>query len=189
VSRAAHRRPVSPGRLLRALTGVDERVLDALSTSRARFTAMGGVVLGTALLAMVSMTVALIIVFDGFPPAAIAIVPLWGWFILNLDRWLMANNTPASLRMRFVRLLPRLLLAGAIGVVVAGPLLLGVFNSAIVERADEQRKNEIIDLQSALVTCNPVPGTEEAARPEANAPRCADLRLSFTGSSLDGISI
>lgn len=186
MSRHTHRRPFTFGRSLRSLTGVDERVLDTIGTHRARFTAMGGVVLGTALLAMVSMTVALSIVFDGFPWAGLAIVPVWGWFILNLDRWLMSNTTPPGLGRRVARLLPRLLLAGAVGVVVAEPLLLGVFNSAILERADQNRKNEIVDLQSALLTCNPVPGTEEAARPEAGAARCADLRLSFTGSSLDG---
>jgi len=132
--RALHRPPprqrIPLGRRLRSLTGVDEQVLDGIPTERPRYTAMGGVILGTAVVATISMGAALSYVLHGWYLVGLVVVPGWGLFILAIDRWLMSTVSPSSFGKRFVRLLPRVLLSIAIGAIVAEPLLLIVFNSA-----------------------------------------------------------
>ncbi len=166
-----------PGRALRLLTGADESILDAVPSERARYTAMGGVVLGTALMAMFSMTVALICVFDGFHPSILLFVPVWGGFILFLDRWLMSSTAASHGWARFRKMLPRLGLAVVFGVIIAEPLLLGVFNAAIEKRIMDDRLASVERYESDLKLCNPVPGSPGDA-PDARAKndeKCAGL--------------
>ncbi|BCB84730.1 DUF4407 domain-containing protein [Phytohabitans suffuscus] len=177
MSGAAHRR--GPGRALRALTGADESILDAVPSERSRYTAMGGVVLGTALMAMFSMTVALICVFDGYHPSILLFVPVWGAFILCLDRWLMSSGAASHTLARFWKMVPRLLLAVVFGVIIAEPLLLGVFNAAIEKRIKDDRLASVAQYESDLKQCNPIPGSPEDA-PNATAkndPKCEKLRF------------
>ncbi|WFE59402.1 DUF4407 domain-containing protein [Micromonospora sp. WMMD712] len=171
------------GRVLRTLTGVDEDLLDTVPTERSRYTAMGGVVLGTALMAMFSMTAALFFVFDGFHPTVLVFVPVWGAFILCLDRWLMAGAAEPRAGRRLRKLLPRLVLAAVFGVIIAEPLLLGVFHTAIEREINDQRAAEVTAHESELKQCNPVPGTPEFDGPQAKEERCADLRLGVTTDS------
>ncbi|MBO4208459.1 DUF4407 domain-containing protein [Micromonospora echinofusca] len=171
-----------PARALRLCTGADEKILAQVPSERPRYTAMGGVVFGTALLAMFSMAYALYCVFGGFRFFVVGVVLVWGLFILSLDRWLMAG-APISSGSARNRFLPRLLLSVALGMVVAEPLLLGVFDSAIQERVARDRATELADRESLLRLCNPVPGTPEAARPEANDATCLDNRLKIDGDS------
>jgi hypothetical protein len=173
-------------RMLRAVTGVDEGILARIPTERARYTAMGGVVLGTALIAMVSMTVAIGYVLDGFPLFAAVFVVIWGAFILSMDRWLMSAATTANARQRALRLVPRLVLAIAVGTVVAEPLVLVTFGAEITEQADRERKAELRALESDLLSCNPVPGTAEERNSPVGTGRCTGLRLALSGTSVEG---
>jgi len=181
---SSHAAGRGPGRVLRMLTGADESILDTVPTERARYTAMGGVVLGTALMAMFSMTVALICVFDGFHPSILLFVPVWGGFILFLDRWLMSSTAASHGWARFRKMLPRLGLAVVFGVIIAEPLLLGVFNAAIEKRIMDDRLASVERYESDLKQCNPIPGSPEDATDAAarNEPKCTD-RLRFAVKS------
>jgi hypothetical protein len=172
--------------MLRSVTGVDEEILSRIPTERARYSAMGGVVLGTALIAMVSMTATIGFVLGGFPWFAGVVVVIWGLFILSMDRWLMSAATTVNPLQRALRLLPRLLLAVAVGTVVAEPLVLMAFGSEIVEQADRERKTELRTLESDLLVCNPVPGTAEERNAPVGSPRCANFRLALSASSTEG---
>ncbi|MEW2429762.1 DUF4407 domain-containing protein [Micromonospora sp. NPDC047644] len=154
-----------------------------MPTERPRYTAMGGVVVGTALMAMFSMTVALYCVFDGFQPSILAFVPVWGAFILFLDRWLMSSVAAPRVGARFRKLLPRLLLAIVFGVIIAEPLLLGVFHTAIETRVNDDRNEDALEYESTLKRCNPVPGTKEYDGPEAKRPDCDQYRFGLTSAS------
>jgi hypothetical protein len=167
---------------LRRATGVDEKILDGIATERGRYTAMGGVVVGTGLIAMFSMAVALSFVFGRFPPFAAVFVLLWGAFVFSLDRWLMASAAGVRAVERLVRLVPRLILACAVGVVVAEPLVLVAFDATIVETATKERKDELLTLESDLLVCNPVPGTT----PAPGGPRCAGRKLALANTSPEG---
>jgi len=167
------------GRVLRALTGVDEKTLDLVPSERARYTAMGGVVLGTALIAMFSMGVALLCVFDGFNPAIPIFVPVWGAFILCLDRWMMASGAARHLTERLLKLLPRLVLSIVFGVIIAEPLLLGIFHSAIEKRIADDRIKSVATYEADLKQCNPLPEAEpDPRRPDPNAAKCGELHFS-----------
>jgi hypothetical protein len=173
----------TPGRALRALTGVDEDILRSVSNERARYTAMGGVVLGTATMAMFSMTVALFCVFGEASLLAFTFVPVWGMFILFLDRWLMATTQARHGLERFRKLFPRFLLAVVFGVIIAEPLLLGVFHTAIEQRIRDDRAQALLTHEANLRRCNPVPGTPEAASGVASEPGCRKSRLGVTTDS------
>lgn len=175
------------GRVLRLATGVREDALARLPSERARYTSMGGVVVGTAIMAMLSMAAALHFVFGGFQPFTVVAVPVWGLFILSLDRWLMSSTIVGDTGRAARKLLPRLLLSIALGVVLAEPLLLGVYNTAITERVDKNRQEELTTREARLRVCNPVPGTQEADKPDAKAPDCRDYLLAVAGDSPDAL--
>jgi hypothetical protein len=155
---------VGLGVLLRRLAGVQESTLDTVPGERARYTSMGGVVLGTAAIATISIGVAMYTVFGTWAsPVAIVFTALWGLFILNLDRWLMSTVVERDGWARVVRFLPRILLAVIFGVIIAEPLLLGVYDSAIVKHIRDGRQHDVDQVEALLVRCNPKSGP--AARP------------------------
>jgi hypothetical protein len=168
-----------PATLLRTLTGVDEELLGTIRTERPRYTAMGGVVLGTALMAMFSLTVALLSVFDGFNISILLFVPIWGAFILCLDRWLMASSSAPRAGARLLKLLPRLVLSIIFGVVIAEPLLLGVFHTAVEQQVRDSRIEAAGELDSDLKFCNPLPGKRAPAPADASkhTPDCGDKKI------------
>ena len=88
---APEKAPWGFGRVLRIATGVREDMLAVVPSERAKYTSMGGVVAGTAIMAMLSMSAALYFVFGRFEWFIVAAVPVWGLFIISLDRWLMSS--------------------------------------------------------------------------------------------------
>lgn len=151
------RRRKTASSTLRALAGVQEDVLARVPSEIPRYTALGGVVLGTAVIASFSMWMAMSQVLGA--PSLVAVVPAvaWGVFILNLDRWLVSSATGISWRTRASVLLPRLALALLLGVVIAEPIVLQVFRTAVEQRVRDDRKATIDAYESTLKRCNPVP--------------------------------
>ncbi|MEU5541991.1 DUF4407 domain-containing protein [Streptomyces sioyaensis] len=164
---------LDPARRLRALTGVDEDLLARVGYERSRYTALGGVVLGTSVIAAFSMwnfaTEALGRV------SLLAVIPtvIWMLFILNLDRWLVTPQPNA--RRRAGPLLLRLLIALVLGAVVAEPLVLRIFATAVEERIAGERNTDLDQLRGNLLRCNPVPSATEASSPAG----CGRYVLSF----------
>ncbi|MGW5050711.1 DUF4407 domain-containing protein [Actinokineospora sp. NPDC004072] len=169
------RRGTRVGRGLRMLTGVDEKLLAKAPSEYARYTALGGVVLGTATIAAISMALALGAVSGGFTLAALLAALVWGVFILNLDRWLVSTSAGTAWRIRAAVLIPRLVLAFMFGVVIAEPLVLRIFETAIEEHIRGEREEEVRVLTGALVTCNPEVNADADAR--AVSPECEPHRL------------
>lgn len=170
-----------PARRLRTLTGVDEDLLARVRYERNKYTALGGVVLGTSVIAAFSMW--------NFATEALgrasflALIPtvIWMLFVLNLDRWLVTPQPNA--RRRVGPLLLRLMIALVLGAVIAEPLVLRIFATAVEERVADHRNNALDELRGNLVRCNPVPdGTE--VEPGAG---CGRYVLTF-GSSPGGQS-
>lgn len=151
------------GRRLRTLTGVDEELLARVRFERSKYTALGGVVLGTSVIAAFSMwnfaTEALGRV------SLLALVPtvIWMLFVLNLDRWLVTPQPNA--RRRVGPLLTRLVIALMLGTVIAEPLVLRIFQTAIEEHVADERTDAVDQLRTNLVRCNPVPSTTRTTAP------------------------
>jgi uncharacterized protein DUF4407 len=167
------------GRALRWLAGVDEKLLLWAPGDRAKYTALGGVVLGTATIAAFSMAMALSEVLGGFNPLILLPVLIWGVFIANLDRWLVSSSTGGRWGRRATLLLPRFVLAFMFGVVIAEPLVLRVFQTAIEQHITNERSDAVRDLESSLTNCNPEPNANAAAKAAAETTRCDQYRLNL----------
>ncbi|MEW2518914.1 DUF4407 domain-containing protein [Actinacidiphila alni] len=159
--------PRDHGRLLRVLTGVDEELLGEVRHERSKFTSLGGVVLGTAVVAAFSMwnfaTEALgrVSLFAALPTV------IWFLFILNLDRWLI-TPVPGT-RRRIGPVVLRLLVALMLGVIVAEPLVLRIFATAIEEHIAQERADDLDVLRGRLEVCTTETSGAGGALP-ANCP-------------------
>jgi Domain of unknown function (DUF4407) len=114
------------------LGGADRAVLDQVPQGRARFVQMAGVLLTTAGIAVLSMVFAL---HDAMKIAlfpALVLGLLWGFVIINLDRFLVISMGTTRGRWNLVlTALPRLALAVVLSLVISTPLVLRVFASDI----------------------------------------------------------
>lgn len=159
-----------PARLLRALAGVDEALLRQVWHERARHTALGGVVLGTAVVAGFSMWIA---INQSLGAASLLhLVPalLWALFVLNLDRLLVTSMVGGVRRVgSFVM---RLLVALTFGFIIAEPLIMRIFETAIVQHIREERSEQLDTLRTNLVKCN----SEERAIAEGRSAVTAECR-------------
>ncbi|HEX5402707.1 MAG TPA: DUF4407 domain-containing protein [Pseudonocardiaceae bacterium] len=172
--RPRRRRRAPWGRRLRVLAGIDEPLLDKVPSERARYTALGGVVLGTASIATFSMWMAINEALGGFSLLFLLPALLWGVFILNLDRWLVSSAAGVNWGPRITLLLGRLLLAAFFGLIIAEPVVLRVFQTAIEQHVGDSRDASVRDLASTYVRCNPVPDSPAAA---ADQSGCGQYRL------------
>jgi hypothetical protein len=170
------------GQMLRWLAAVDERILAWVPSERAKYTALGGVVLGTAVIATLSMTTALAEVSGGFHVLLLLPALVWGAFVCNLDRWLVSTSSGAAWHRRASIFLPRLVLAFLFGCVIAEPLVLKIFESAIEKHVKDGRQADLRNLESTLLRCNPDPTADEQARAAADTADCAKYQLNLEAS-------
>jgi Domain of unknown function (DUF4407) len=114
------------------LGGGDPDIMAGMPRSRARFVQMAGVLLTTSGIAVLSMIFAL---HDGVKVplfAALVFGVLWGFVILNLDRFLVLSMDNAGSRWNLLLMaVPRLALAAVLSLVISTPLVLRVFASDI----------------------------------------------------------
>ncbi|GIG15931.1 hypothetical protein Cme02nite_42630 [Catellatospora methionotrophica] len=153
------------GRRLRVLAGVDERLLDRVPQERAWYTSLGGVVLGTATIAAISMYFAITQAMGASSWLAVFPVLVWFLFILNVDRWLVSSRLGEGWFRRVPVLAMRVLMAFFFGVIIAEPLVLRIFETAVIQHVADQRTEALAQLAGRLKVCNPVPGSQEPAAP------------------------
>ncbi|WP_243075415.1 DUF4407 domain-containing protein [Microbacterium sp. SS28] len=147
VKTARRRRERGTGwRRLAILGGADGSVLDQVPTETPRFVQMFFVIAGTALISAISMYFALTtgvrIVAWGALPLAI----VWMLIIFNLDRFLTSTMRSTHSIGRLIGLaIPRVIMAAVIGIVVAEPLVLQIFQNDI---AREVTATNLVQAQS-----------------------------------------
>ena len=130
-------RRFDPGRWLRNLAGVDDRLLRQVWFERARHTALGGIILGTALIAGFSMWMA---INESLGYASvITFIPalIWFIFIISLDRALV--STMVGQGRRWGAFLMRLALSIMFGFIIAEPLTIRIFQTAIEQHIQDER--------------------------------------------------
>jgi hypothetical protein len=152
-------------RKMRLITGVREQILDVIPAERTRYTALAAVMICTATFGGFSMFFALSEVMGGAEFWFVPLAMFWSVFVLCVDCWLVSSSAGTRWRARASMLLPRLVVAIFIGAFIAEPLVLRVFQSAIVTQVQNQRQQAIDTLRTALVACNPVPGATTAVPP------------------------
>ncbi|WDZ86006.1 DUF4407 domain-containing protein [Micromonospora cathayae] len=169
------RRGVDLPRLLRGVAGVDETLLRRVWHERARHTSLGGVILGTALLAAFSMWVAVNQVLGRVSAWHLFPALLWFLFIINFDRQLVTSMAGGVRRVG--PLLARLALAVMFGVVIAEPLVMRIFETAIEQHIREERSGQLDTLRTSLLSCN---GEKTATAEDTSASQdCRQYLLSF----------
>ncbi|MDP9430031.1 MAG: DUF4407 domain-containing protein [Actinomycetota bacterium] len=143
---------------LALLGGARPDVLEAAPGARPRFVALGGVLLSTGGLAVVSMAYAVAMALGVWWPLALVVGLGWGAVVVNLDRMLLVGMAhDGSLKRNVVLAVPRVGLALILGAVVATPLTLQVFSSEIdtevkamqAEAADAYRESLETDARFA----------------------------------------
>ncbi len=114
------------------LAGARPDVLAAAPGARAKFVALGGVLLSTGGLALVSMAFAVHMALGVWWPFALLVGLGWGLVVVNLDRMLLVGMAhDASLKRNLVLAVPRVGLALVLGVVIATPLTMQIFAKEI----------------------------------------------------------
>jgi len=170
----------SPGRLLRRLTGVDEAILGQVPQERPRYTRLGGIILGTSIMAMLSMLDALFQVFGvtGLAPVLVLVAMFWGTFVCIIDGWLIASTHGCQgLGRRLAMFAPRIVLALIFGTIIAVPLLLTTFSAELVQQVQDQRSAALVTYQSHLTLCNPLSPAAKPAR--LSGISCAGMHLAI----------
>jgi Domain of unknown function (DUF4407) len=192
-------------RALWAIGGFDAETLlrEECRAVRAKYSAMGALVLMTALLAACSGGYALWTVFDN-PRVAVAVSLIWGGMILSLDRLLVSSTRkigtlkeyytglhiapPYDSRGEWVAIGARILLACAIGFVVAKPIEARLLRPWVIQRDFELASQRIKDAEaSPELTTRRDELTALRDRLKARDDEAADLRKGLYGE-LDGTS-
>jgi len=128
----ARRRRPRFGDGLASLGGARPDVLQLAPGARPRFVAMGGVLLSTGGLAVLSAAFAVHMALGVWWPLALLAGLGWGFVVVNLDRMLVVGMAhDASLKRNLLLAVPRIGLALVLGVVIATPLTLQVFSKEI----------------------------------------------------------
>ncbi|MGY1823275.1 DUF4407 domain-containing protein [Geodermatophilus sp. SYSU D00079] len=144
------------GNGLAALGGARPDVLEVAPGARPRFVALGGVLLSTGGLAVVSAAFAVHMALGVWWPFALLLGIGWGAVVVNLDRMLLVGMAhDASLKRNLALAVPRVGLALVLGVVVATPLTLQIFHKEI--------DTEIVTMQAEAADAYRT-GLEEDAR-------------------------
>lgn len=126
--------------------GVNKKILRQCPTDYAKYAGIGGTILFTALMAMLSGGYALNSVFDN-QLATIGFGIFWGLLIFNLDRFIVNTMySDGKVTISWGELgagLPRIIMAIFLGIVISTPLELKIFEDAIDIRI-EQDKEELL---------------------------------------------
>jgi hypothetical protein len=117
---------------LAVLSGARPDVLEAVPGARAKFVALGGVLLSTGGLAVLSAAFAVHMALGVWWPFALLLGVGWGFVIVNLDRMLLVGMAhDSSLRRNLLMAVPRVGLALVLGIVISTPLTLQIFHKEI----------------------------------------------------------
>ncbi|MDQ1171908.1 hypothetical protein QE430_000215 [Microbacterium testaceum] len=172
------RRPrLSLIRRMAVLGGADNDVLDEVPEEVPRFVQMFLVLAGTALVSALSMMFALLTGVRVSILLAIPLALIWGLIIFNLDRFLTSTMRSTKNVFRLLGLaMPRVIMAALIGIVVAEPLVLQVFQNDIAREVNATNITQALGDQDAVTN-----GPEKQALDAASAQVSALENQAATG--------
>src|SRR6516165_6886507 len=135
--------------------GADQRLLKEYPSEHTKYAGLGGVILATFVLASISAGYAIFSVFHELTWAIVFAV-IWGLIIFNFDRFLVSTMRKYGVsRSKQIRMtLPRVALAILIGITIARPLELKIFEKEIDVKVLENRHKKIALNDSLLAAEN-----------------------------------
>ena len=132
--------------------GVNKKILRQCPTDYAKYAGIGGTILFTALMAMLSGGYAFYTVFDN-KVIAIIFGVFWGLLIFNLDRFIvntMYSDGKVTISWyEFASGLPRIVMAIFLGIVISTPLELKIFEDEINVTIRELEQSKIEEYKAA----------------------------------------
>lgn len=129
-------------------SGANQDILmDCPQSEHNKYVGIGATVFFTGVLAMLSGGYALFSVFKSTYTATVFGI-VWGLVIFNLDRFIVSTIRKDELFWNeFKLVLPRLILAVVLGIVIAKPLELKIFENEIAQKVAEQQREFAIQTQ------------------------------------------
>lgn len=96
-----------------------------------KFAGIGGIILFTAVFATLSAGYAMFTIFDDYLLSAVFAI-LWGLMIFNLDRYIVSSiKKTGTWWNQMLMAIPRIILAGFLGIVISKPLELKIFEKEV----------------------------------------------------------
>jgi hypothetical protein len=131
--------------------GAHQKLLKGFSSEHTKYAGLGGVLLATFVLATLSSGYAVYSVFGNWL-WTIAFALIWGLIIFNFDRFLVSTMRKygVSRRKQIWMAIPRLALALLIGLTIARPLELKIFEKEITVKMQENLHHKIQNNDSLL---------------------------------------
>ena len=131
--------------------GTHQPLLRKFPSEHSKYAGLGGVILATFVLAALSSGYAIYSVFDSWA-WALAFSVVWGLIIFNFDRFLVSTMRKYGVRAsrQLWMAIPRMTLALLIGITIARPLELKIFEKEIDVQVLENRHKKILLNDSLL---------------------------------------
>jgi len=168
----------TPARLIRSAAGVDEDVLRIVPSQAARYTSLGLIAAISAVVGALSLATSLYWVFGGLDRAMMVVALTWGVFLFSVNRWFISSVSAGPRATNLLMILPRLALSIMLGLVLAEPIVLGVFDTVVGEAVAQEQQQKLSDLEARLRVCNPTSGPVAVTD-----PGCTPYRLSLPAGS------
>jgi hypothetical protein len=132
-------------------SGAHQQILAKYPSEHVKYSGLGGVLLATFALAGISAGYALYSIFHSLI-AAVVFGILWGVIIFNFDRFLVSTMRKygVSPNKQFQMAIPRIVLALLIGVTIARPLELKIFEKEIDIKVADNMHKKILTNDSLL---------------------------------------
>ncbi|HEU4859750.1 MAG TPA: DUF4407 domain-containing protein [Chitinophagaceae bacterium] len=126
------KKPVDKNNFLWWCSGAHQKLLKQFPSEHSKYSGLGAVLLATFVLATISAGYAIYTVFGNWL-WTIGFAIIWGLIIFNFDRFLVSTMRKygVSRRKQIMMAIPRLALALLIGVVIARPLEMKIFEKEI----------------------------------------------------------
>ena len=138
------KKPVEKNNFLWWCAGAHQKLLRQFPSEHSKYSGLGAVLLATLVLATLSAGYAIYTVFGNWL-WTIGFAIIWGLIIFNFDRFLVSTMRKygVSRRKQIMMAIPRLVLALLIGVVIARPLEMKIFEKEINVKMTENLHKKI----------------------------------------------
>ena len=138
-------------------SGAHQKLLQQFPSEHSKYSGLGGVILATFVLAALSSGYAMYSVFGGWT-WTLLFAGIWGLIIFNFDRFLVSTMRKygISKKKQLWMAVPRILLAFIIGLTIARPLELKIFEKEVAMKVAENIHDKILLNDSLLQRVNSV---------------------------------
>lgn len=131
-------------------SGANIHILRKTPSEWNKYSGIGGVVLFTAVFATLSSGYAMFTIFDDIW-AAIGFGLLWGFMIFNLDRYIVSSiKKTGTWWNQILMTIPRLILATFLGIIIAKPLELKIFEKEVNKQLNTIIQRNKAELQTKI---------------------------------------